>query len=543
MVESATSPSRPEHATRNEFASRGLATWSARLAAIVLVTFVGAAVLAPFMASDRPLWIRGVEWGRYEAARTSLAPVVAEWNDLARADAHAWNERRPATESRTHAEALAAQRNAIHVRLATLRESLDRADQGPVDEFAARLERARSPEDLDALVADARALCADLRPATGSESDGLRLTARSTFPALSATRPIDAALAAAWLVGVVGFLARRRVRTISIACAVVSVLVGLAWRPWVGRDTGIVSYKAAVERGDYVPESSLCALVPFGPAETNLSEAHRPPTWLESSRRGAGARPAASPGPFDAEPMPVRVRWSEPAVDSPWRHVAGTDSVGRDLVARLVWGARASLFAGFVSAWILTCLGVAIGAWAGWRGGVVDLVTSRVIEVVMCFPAFVLVLCAVFFVDPRVVSPTVAVAFVIGLVGWPHVARLVRAECLRLRELEFVAAARALGLREGTILWRHVLPNALPPAILAFAFAVGSGVLAESALSFLGFAGQADQPSWGALVADSRSPDHAWIWIFPGACIFALAASANFLGEALRDALDPRHGR
>ena len=112
-----------------------------------------------------------------------------------------------------------------------------------------------------------------------------------------------------------------------------------------------------------------------------------------------------------------------------------------------------------------------------------------------------------------------------------------------MRELDFVAAARALGLSEGAILRRHVLPNVIQPAIIAFAFAVGAGVLTESALSFLGFGVQVPVPSWGALISDSKSPDHAWIWLVPGFAIFTVVASYNILGEALRDALDPRHER
>jgi peptide/nickel transport system permease protein len=120
----------------------------------------------------------------------------------------------------------------------------------------------------------------------------------------------------------------------------------------------------------------------------------------------------------------------------------------------------------------------------------------------------------------------------------------VRAECLRLRELEFVAAARALGITEPRILWRHVLPNAIGPAIIAFSFAIGTAILTESALSFLGVGVQTPVPSWGSLVSGAGSSlDHAWIWLCPGLCIFAVVAGSNLLGEALRDALDPRHGR
>jgi peptide/nickel transport system permease protein len=284
----------------------------------------------------------------------------------------------------------------------------------------------------------------------------------------------------------------------------------------------------------------------MGFAETNLPEAFRPPTWLASSRmraEGGFERDREGAALFSPLATPVHVATAEPALNSWHRHLLGTDSLGRDLLARLLWGARSSLLVGFASAVLLTALGIAFGVCAGWCGGLVDVAISRTIELVLCFPAFVLVLCAMFFVDPRIVPPIVSVAVVIGIVGWTTVARLVRAECLRLRELEFVAAARALGLTDLSIVWRHVLPNAIGPAIIAFSFAIGSAILTESALSFLGFGVQAPVPSWGSLVSDSKSPEHTWIWIFPGLCIFAAVAGSNLLGEALRDALDPRHER
>jgi peptide/nickel transport system permease protein len=285
----------------------------------------------------------------------------------------------------------------------------------------------------------------------------------------------------------------------------------------------------------------------MGFAETNLAEAVRPPTWLASSRllpEGGYENARAGDARFSPLATAVHVPSAEPALNSWHRHLLGTDALGRDLLARMLWGARSSLLVGLASAVLLTLLGVALGLLAGWCGGLVDVAISRTIELVLCFPAFVLVLCVMFFVDPRSVPPLVSVAVVIGIVGWTGVARLVRAECLRLRELEFVAAARALGIGEARIVWRHVLPNAIGPAIIAFSFAIGSAILTESALSFLGFGVQAPVPSWGSLVSDTGSnPDHAWIWLFPGLCIFATVAGSNLLGEALRDALDPRHGR
>jgi peptide/nickel transport system permease protein len=144
------------------------------------------------------------------------------------------------------------------------------------------------------------------------------------------------------------------------------------------------------------------------------------------------------------------------------------------------------------------------------------------------------------YVDPRVLSPLVAIVLIIAAVSWTGVARLVRAEMLRLRASEFVLAARSLGFSEARILFAHALPNALSPALVAATFAVGGGILTESVVSYLGFGVRHPLPSWGALINESRSAQHWWIQLWPGLFIFAAVASFNLLGEALRDALDPR---
>jgi peptide/nickel transport system permease protein len=176
------------------------------------------------------------------------------------------------------------------------------------------------------------------------------------------------------------------------------------------------------------------------------------------------------------------------------------------------------------------------GRLRGW----VDLLLSRGIEVVLCFPALFLVLLVLSTTDPDVLPPVFAVAFVIAAVGWPSVARLVRAEVLALRERDFVVAARALGVRPLELLLVHVLPNAIGPAIVAASFAVGGGALVEAALSFLGFGVREPIPSWGALVNESRSAEHWWLQLFPGLAILVSVACYNLVGDAVREALDPR---
>lgn len=544
---------------RTSLRERLLATRSARWAGAVLALFVSAAILAPLIANDRPYLLVAVDTGRYEAARASLVDVVRAWADLEKRGEADYVEHRPPGSTRTYASALDDEWSAVTTRVRTLRSNLDPLDAAVLDAFDGR-ESTYLRDHPDLAVSTAADAVKALEPALVGERatprgsvlpPGARRTvelrASASTPLFASMSALDAGLVAAWVVVVLATFVWRSSRLRLFVAVVAAIVVGSTWRPLVGADVGPASIKRAMDRGELVVERAWFPPIPMGFAETNLAEAFRPPTWLASSRmlpEGGYARAHGQDAPFAPLAVPVKVPGAEPALNSWHRHLLGTDSLGRDLLARVLWGARSSLLVGFASAVLLTLLGILLGLCAGWCGGLADFAISRTIELVLCFPAFVLVLCAMFFVDPRRVPPLLSVAVVIGIVGWTGVARLVRAECLKLRELEFVAAARALGVTEARIVWRHVLPNAIGPAIIAFSFAIGSAILTESALSFLGFGVQVPVPSWGSLVSDTGSnPDHAWIWIFPGLCIFATVAGSNLLGEALRDALDPRHGR
>ncbi len=169
-----------------------------------------------------------------------------------------------------------------------------------------------------------------------------------------------------------------------------------------------------------------------------------------------------------------------------------------------------------------------------------DIAIMRFIEILQSLPAMFLILMAMAFTDPNVVDPIFAIVIVIALIRWTGVARLVRGEFLRLREQEFVVAARALGFSSRRVIFRHVLPNAMSPVLVSAAFAVASGILTESVVSFLGFGVRPPQASWGSLVNESKSPDHWWIQVFPGVLIFLTVTCYNLVGDAVRDALDPK---
>lgn len=216
----------------------------------------------------------------------------------------------------------------------------------------------------------------------------------------------------------------------------------------------------------------------------------------------------------------------------------GTNRAGVDVFAQMVHGTKTALLVGFVSMGIASLIGVVVGAVAGFFGGWIDLVLSRFIEVVMCIPSLVLILALIAVVE----QPTIwHLMVVLGCTGWTGIARLTRAEFLRLKEMDFVAAARAIGVGEFGIMFRHVFRNAMAPVLVPITFGVASAILTESALSYLGFGAPPPNPSWGILLSAGRSNIQMWwLIVFPGVAIFLTVLAYNLIGEGLQEATDPR---
>ena len=224
---------------------------------------------------------------------------------------------------------------------------------------------------------------------------------------------------------------------------------------------------------------------------------------------------------------------------SPNRYnIFGTTKAGVDVFAQMVHGTTIALLVGFVSMGIATTIGVTLGALAGYFRGGVDMAISRLIEVVMCIPSLVLIL-ALIAILPQ--PKTWHMMAVLGATGWTSIARLTRGEFLRLREMEFVTAARALGATQPRIIFRHVLPNALAPVLVPISFGIAGAILTESALSFLGFGSPPPNPSWGTLLNSARDNlTMWWLVVFPGGAIFLAVLAYNLIGEGLQEATDPR---
>jgi len=247
--------------------------------------------------------------------------------------------------------------------------------------------------------------------------------------------------------------------------------------------------------------------------------------------------------PYDPEHSDLDHRLAAPT----WRHPMGTDDLGRDLLTRLLYGGRISLTIGVMAMALAVAVGTAVGAAAGYYGGWPDNLLMRVTDMMLSFPAlFVLILLALVLrtvAIPFLRGGVLAIVIVIAVLSWMTVARLVRASFLALREAAFVEAGRGLGAGSARLMLRHILPNSLSPIIVAATLRVAGSIVTESGLSFLGFGVQPPVPTWGNMLqaAQDQMTTAPWTAVYPGLMIFLTVVAINYIGDGLRDALDPRH--
>jgi peptide/nickel transport system permease protein len=240
--------------------------------------------------------------------------------------------------------------------------------------------------------------------------------------------------------------------------------------------------------------------------------------------------------PADVAAQDLERRLEGPTVE----HPLGLDELGRDILSRLLFGARISFAVGFCVVLLAGSLGTAVGAVAGYAGGRVDAALMRLADAVLAFPGILLAIALVAVVGPALSNLVLALV----AMGWVGTARLVRGQVLRLREQEFIAAARVLGLRRGRIILHHLLPNVLPTLLVQASLSMAGAILAEASLSFLGLGIQAPAPSWGAMISAGRGHllDAPHLALFPGLAILLTVMALNFLGDALVDWVDPSQG-
>jgi peptide/nickel transport system permease protein len=474
-------------------------------AAAFLAVLFALAVWTPLLATAAPLRFRGTLPGAAVQATRTARLELQDLADGVRTEGlratPPWEPVKVEASLRVVAfqlglaeEALAGEARA---RVVAIREDFAKAGPAP------------DPNALSALAGRLKALG---KPGAADLATVVR------WPALLALEAADLFFMAAFLALPAGlWLLRkgpgrpRRPRTAAVAVLAPALLAAATWAVAGPDGPDPTDYKGGIASGAVVAEAVTWAPIPFDLNENRMDRR------FEAPGGGDGA------------------------------HLLGTDENGRDLLCRMLWGARVSLSVGFVAVGIYVALGIAIGAVAGYYRGWVDIVISRFVEWVICFPVFVLILVIVAFLQDRTIlgmdPPQILVVMVvIGITGWTTVARLVRAEFLRLVEADFVRAARALGARPARIIFGHVLPNAMGPVLVAAAFGVAGAILTESGLSFLGLGINVPRPSWGGMLNSARGYEQssAWIVLWPGLAIFLVITCYNLVGEALRDALDPR---
>ncbi len=499
---------------------------SAVVGGVVVLGLFTLAIFAPLLANGYPYYAR-IE--NPHAYRTDFNGWTINHRALAVQLARA---NTPAAE-----EALAERFKACAIKLLQMKLQLDDERVAVAATLEELYERAEDAE-LSDRPALAKELTVALEPARQAlNPDKVQLVARDYYPLvrqISAPEVFAMALyvcAFAYALGawrparaVVARLGAAR-HTPAIARALVLLAIpaaaALAWRIAVPRVADHTPYDVlARESGAdvrFLP-------IPYFPDKaTSGVPVFLPPSWTSRSQERIGEHAAIT---------------NKPRYEPIAPHLLGTDQYGYDVLARMIWGARISLSVGFISVGLYGLIGVIVGALAGYYRGSIDMAMSRVIEVVICFPTMFLIIIIMSFVPPSVVT----VMVVIGITGWPGVARLVRGEFLRLASSDFVTAAQALGIRTPRIIFRHILPNAIAPVLVVAAFGIAGTILTESALSYLGIGVPLDTPTWGALLRGVKSNPKGnwWLTVFPGAAVFVAVTAYNLVAEGMRDAIDPK---
>ena len=270
----------------------------------------------------------------------------------------------------------------------------------------------------------------------------------------------------------------------------------------------------------------------------------RRPAWLQSPLTVAGLvlitvfALAAVFAPLLAPANPLKQDLAARLKSPMAAHWLGTDQLGRDVLSRMIFGARISLLVGVVVVGLAGSVGTVVGLIAGYSGGWLDEGLMRLTDVFFAFPALILAMAISGALGPSLTNAMIAIA----VVSWPVYARLVRAQVLSLREREYVTAARSLGASTARIIWQHILPNTLAPLLVQASFDMGGAILAAAGLSFIGFGTQPPTPEWGVMISDGRNyiSTQPWLSLFPGLAILFTVAAFNLIGDGLRDAFDPR---
>ncbi|MDK2971024.1 MAG: peptide/nickel transport system permease protein [Candidatus Sumerlaeota bacterium] len=465
------------------------------LAIVLIVTTIG--VFAPLIANGRPLHIRMVFEDEYDQAYFIVLDAARQTQQLMeRASDKSPDEILPVLD-RALGLMKASLPNDKRERLAVLGSELRAPLLGreSFDTFGKALAAFEQEFDLPNVT---------LQPST-------------RYPAVRALQRPEIFFMLFYLLTIPALVFRRVFRSWFQGLLAIVVLAAIGTFLWtlafpLIQDT--FPYRTYFESPEFhaAGNSVLLCPIPYGENENLTAENRQPPTFLLDPERRA---------------------------PNQHFHLMGTDTNGRDVAARMVYGARISMMIGIVAVSIYVTIGMILGALAGFYGGWIDLALSRLIEIVICFPVLFLILAVqAFATHPSILN----IMVLLGLVSWTGVARLQRGEFIRLVNRDFVMAVRGLGGSNMRIIFHHVLPNALGPILVTISFGIAGSIVVESALSYLGFGVPQPMASWGDLLNNGRNDIQGtwWLTVFPGMAIFLTVTCFNLVGEAVRDALDPR---
>ncbi len=469
---------------RRDFLRNRLAV--AALLGIVLVTLV--AVFCPLIANNRPLYIRAVFQADFDNA---LQISIEQIGKLENAGKLEPQERDKAVQL-------------VEENLRAMEEHLSGPDRTVLKSAELKFREGHGKNDAAAI----REAAAQLDPLFDAKPQAV-----ARYPAVRGLSwgEVYTMLLTIWLPIhiLINRWMRRRWQSL-LVLLVIPLLGTWAWKQIYPTVQDGRPYREIIESPDFAKAGGklVTTPIPYGENENILADSRQQPTWM------------LPPG--------QRVNW----------HWLGTDTNGRDVLARMVYGARVSMLVGIVAVAIYTLIGIALGAAAGYFGGLTDIALSRFTEVVICFPPLMVILSVQAFLKPSILN----IILTLAALWWTGVARLQRGEFLRLVNLDFVQAVRALGGSSIRIITLHVLPNAIGPVLVMTSFGIAGSILIESGLSFLGFGVPQPMASWGDLLNNGRNDIKGtwWLTVFPGLTIFFTVTCFNLIGEAIRDALDPR---
>ena len=477
--------------TRAYFFRNKLAVLS--LIIVVLIGIVG--IFAPVLANKRPLYINMVFEDEYDEHYFIVLNIWDTWVE--------------GNTSRTPEEKLRiAETSLSEMRLSlaeNLREEFDAVSQKVIAQLrSGDLESDSAVEVLEAFE-------------SGYDVSAVELIARERYP-LFFTLSYFERFFMIWFISQLVILALGVPFGLGFRSMVMSAVIFssvttfLTYVPFPYRQDEF-NYRLVISAPDFETNGGrvIRTPIPFGENENITQESRQPPTW-----------------------MLAKEKW----VEGQNYHLLGTDTNGRDVLTRMIYGARISMLIGIIAVSFYVAVGIVLGAIAGFFRGWTDMALSRIIEVVICFPVLFLILSVQAFLQPSIFNIILAM----GLVSWTGVARLERGEFLRLVNQEFVLSARSLGASNFRLIFRHILPNALGPILVLTSFGIAGSILVESTLSFLGFGVPQPMASWGDLLNNGRNDIQGtwWLTVFPGLAIFVTVTCFNLIGEGVRDALDPR---